>query len=444
MQLKPQHQVTHLRGGRTIPIDADGGQPAPPAQQNVRVRANTARAVSSSGEVAQELGNRPHDQTFGVLHNPRHARASRPNRAPTTNNETVKITTHNGLLSRPSNGPQSYQRPRSLVRSTSPSRCLVVIGLREGRLGAVQAVPWPLPWGQFEDEIVAALAGRARGCGDQEILLVAYDDRAPRRAAAIEQLDAVLTHLGLDVTDRLAVAPDGRWTRLDCRDPACCPPGGEPLPPVDQVPAIAEWVLRGVVPFADREAMVASIEPGPDRPLYDVPRPPAARPRAAAARRAWGLVLGTDGPPQPLDDLPIDQVRLAVAAAAVPKLRDGVLDVVCPGLLPGEDVVRLGRRRRMRDAGPSAGLRRAPYDILGEGAATEELLRRLTEFARRLPDYARADTLALTAACAWWHGRGTLSSICLDRALDLEPHHSLAVLVALLLAQGVDPRVGCA
>lgn len=328
-----------------------------------------------------------------------------------------------------------------------PHDCLVVLGLRGTRLGVVQAARWPHPWGPFDRAEADALVGMIVRDGCDAALLIAYGDPC-RRRPALEHLTDALARAGLAVPDRLGVGGDGRWWSVDCTDPRCCPPGGRELPRPSDVPAVAEWVLRGVDPYPDRAAMAASIEPRPDAMPFDFAGLPAVRPTAPMATAAWGAVLR--GAASDRADVGTELAWRAAATIAVPEFRDALLQSLCPGLLgppesaaedaPGAD--RVGEAAA-DGAWPRPGaLPRVPYDVLGDGAAVECLLRRLTEFARRLPEPYRADTLAVTAVCAWWYGHGTLAGMCLDRVRTLHPAHRLAGLVEALLASGVRPPAG--
>ena len=84
-----------------------------------RPRRRTLPALFPRAAKSRRTRQPAHDQTFGVLRSPRHARPPGRTELKATNNRTVKITTHNGLLSRPVAVPIPYQRPRSLVGPTS-------------------------------------------------------------------------------------------------------------------------------------------------------------------------------------------------------------------------------------------------------------------------------------------------------------------------------------
>lgn len=363
-----------------------------------------------------------------------------------------------------------------------PRDCLVVVGLRSVALGVVQAAQWPPPWGRPAPEWGERLARGVVWDGCDGALLVAFDERFPRHVAALDDVTATLVAAGLTVPDRILVGAAGRWRSLDCADACCCPPGGRDLPDVATVPAVAEWVLRGVYPYADRAAMAAAIEPTAGLTGFDFDgldtgeraRPPSPE----AARAAWAAVLcGSEaGGADPAEHIPPALAWQAATAASVPAVRDDILQWLCPGLLgaaaaphgpaesrpspsgpgagtpsfrPDDSMGDRGRAEEATGEWPggarsSAGPPRTPYDVLGAGAATAHLLRRLTEFARRLPEEHRGDTLVLTAVCAWWYGHGTLARICLDRAHELVPGHRLGALVEAMLDTGMRPHRDCA
>lgn len=303
-----------------------------------------------------------------------------------------------------------------------PTDALVLVGLRGARLGLVERVDWPGPWGDYDDRSVIHLAELLFRDGCDATYLVAYEDRDRRRWPALDQVAAALDAVEIDVLDRLVVTGRDRWRSLLC-EAACCAGDGRPLPAATEVPTVAEWVLRGVVPYPDRAAFAASVEPTAQLVGYDFAGLRPLRPTRASAQRAWRTVLGLHGD-TPVANLDAMTAWQAAGAAAVPALRDEVLNLVCPGFSSGQ-------------IGP--GLARGPYDVLGQGAAVQDYLRRMVDFARRLPETRRADTLAMIAACAWWHGHGTLARICLDRARQIDPAQSLAAIVGELLDQGVRP-----
>ncbi|QQS00376.1 MAG: DUF4192 domain-containing protein [Austwickia sp.] len=326
-----------------------------------------------------------------------------------------------------------------------PRSSLVLMGVRGNALGVTEAVGWPPPWGRFGPEEAATMAAVLVRDGCTAVLLIAYDGRPLRRLPAVDQITEAVEAAGVIVLDRLTVTEDRRWGGLDCEDPRCCPPGGRALPPPSDVPAVAEWVLRGIDPYPDRDAMAATIEPSSTTEMFDFTGLRRVRPSAALARRAWGTVLGFGSEGGSPADIPAAVAWQALATAAVPALRDEVLELICPGLLGGPDPATDGAGAVAVGPGvQSGGLPRTPYDVLGAGAAAQQRLRRLTEFARRLPEQHRAEPLAMTAVCAWWYGQGTLARICLDRVHVLAPAHRLSALVEAMLDHGLGPRRDCA
>ncbi len=74
---------------------------------------------------------------------------------------------------------------------------------------------------------------------------------------------------------------------------------------------------------------------------------------------------------------------------------------------------------------------------LGPAAAAAEQL--WTECTRRAPSPLDAAPATLLAVSAWLRGDGAMARIALDRALDSEPDHALAGLLALGLDAGLSP-----
>src|SRR5450631_4900254 len=138
-----------------------------------------------------------------------------------------------------------------------PHDCLVVVSLRGTRMGLVQRID--LPPGDHVGDAVAAMITPMLRERPRAVLLIGFEDgEGESRGMLDEMADACLAH-GIEVADRMVVR-DGRWFDLDCVQ-GCCPPGGLPLPPPSEVPAVAEFVGREIWPLPDRSALADLLEP---------------------------------------------------------------------------------------------------------------------------------------------------------------------------------------
>ena len=64
---------------------------------------------------------------------------------------------------------------------------------------------------------------------------------------------------------------------------------------------------------------------------------------------------------------------------------------------------------------------------------------RLAELTRLVPVELSPSLLAIIALVAWWTGDGTIAGTCLERALEVDPHHRLSDLLLRLLSEGLRP-----
>ena len=118
------------------------------------------------------------------------------------------------------------------------------------------------------------------------VVIIGFETEEGQAEPASSAMRDAIESAGIRVLDRLLVR-DGRWWSLDC-DGGCCPADGEPLQTDDEVPAVADYVLRGRRPAGSRadlaDAAAPRPEPGAGHPLRGLhPRP--ARPPSARGRR---------------------------------------------------------------------------------------------------------------------------------------------------------------
>ena len=204
------------------------------------------------------------------------------------------------------------------------------------------------------------------------VVLVAFESEPGRSEPASLAMRDAIRSTGVPVVDRLLVREDWWWA-LDC-DGDCCPAEGRPVPADDEVPAVADYILRG----ATRRGR----EPTSWRgwPTWPTPRRRrAARPsstiwrrRVARARPSCGGAGGCCGtgaasstpPPEGPDSVtdPPGRDDEAWAWAVVSLLdvavRDLLIAWLCPGTLDLEVFPASLRRMAEAELPPRSVLRR--------------------------------------------------------------------------------------
>ncbi|WP_432484873.1 DUF4192 domain-containing protein [Kineococcus esterisolvens] len=308
-------------------------------------------------------------------------------------------------------------------------------------------------------EAVACLVRTRAGVGGRghPVVLACYDETGtapgaqlragPAGAAAVAAALSGLRTAGLEPGEAVLVA-GGRWRCLTCPGEHCCPPAGLALhgPAADRV--AAEAVGRGLSALADRDAVL------PDRSPLPRERREAARAarRATAARGPW-----TEGrraralaefshqvrrylpPGAPRLPDPGAAGHLLAALEDVP-VRDAALLTGAPGQLRVPAVAALLRTPPGTvDAAAAALVHRAlaAEPDRSRSVATAALA---VDLARHAPGPLGAGAWALAGWAYWSVGDGVRAGACTEAALEADPGHRLAGLVASALRAGLPPR----
>lgn len=343
-----------------------------------------------------------------------------------------------------------------------PTESVVAVSLRppRGRVGLVVRVDLPDMahpghGPQLARDVVALLDGD----GAERAFVVVYtrDDprqgRDPEVAAAVAHFrDAADAPFG-DVA-AWAVTATG-YLSLDCGD-ACCPPGGRPLADLAGTQVSAQMVLAGAS-VADCREDVGRIRPaGGD-----------ARRSVARVRRRWEArrLRASDEGPAVAERWRADSVRAwrravdeqldrpgGPTAAALGRLEAGladgrVRDAVLVALVPGqgdlpERCVRGERAGREDDAGLGRALALVVDPLSGvpaPPAATRVHEAVLEAVVAHGESGRQGAALTLLALLAWWRGDGARAQILLERALEDDPQHRLALLLSEAVSGGVAP-----
>lgn len=203
------------------------------------------------------------------------------------------------------------------------------------------------------------------------------------------------------------------------------------LPTPSQVPAIADFVAQGIVPFASRDELERQLEPDPQvsASVHEIACTLTRLPTRRSAARAWRRLLGS-GEIDPQD------VVVGVRRLVDLVFRDALLQALTPATLSADsldpDVRRMLAPLRPRKTGHP----------LADEAARREVRVRLTEVVRAIaPEDAdlRADACVVLGMVAWADGSGTLASMAVERAVQASPTHRLGQLLNSALIEGMPP-----
>ncbi len=345
-----------------------------------------------------------------------------------------------------------------------PHECLVAVSLRGTRMGLVQRIDLPAP--ERVGDAVAAMIGPLHKEHPKSVLLIGYEEHEGQSRAMLDEMaDACLAH-GIVVSHRMVVR-GARWFDLDCLK-RCCPPGGLPLPAPSEVPAVAEFVGREICPLPDRSALVDLLEPksqqlsSPRAEVHrladqwlqlrteatDVEPGPGPEPGIgsgelqgfrASELAVWSLVLCDEDDAEPIRTLPPQDLAMLAVSLTDVDLRDALIAWLCPGTLP-QNLIDPGLLALMSRALAEPGwLDSVPYDI-GQVIGRQRIERRLCELSAVLPDRWAVSTLTVLASFTWWRGDGALTRVALDRALRIDPHYRLAVLLERMVDLAIRPE----
>lgn len=320
-----------------------------------------------------------------------------------------------------------------------PTGSLVVVAVAGRRLALVQRVD--LPDGPPAPGVFGILRGVLTREDPSGLVLVLYRCPGPDTDDLAQEVLAQVVPAGVEVLAVLLV-DDGRWWAWGCDDPTCCPAEGHAVPAPADVPAVAEYVARGVAPLPDRRALAGLLRPAPgpaDVGAADDPcpggRPLATAPwlRRTQILRAWARLLDT---PTAIGEPAPDDPAIALAGLGDVPLRDALLHRLAPGLVP-RTAVDAGARRLVRDVLDGPAPQGPPPDGFEPDAGG--VRSGLLHLVRSTPPGARAPALAVLAAWAWDRGDGALAAVALDEARADDPGYPLADLLGRLVAHGVHP-----
>jgi len=353
-----------------------------------------------------------------------------------------------------------------------PRDALVAVSLHGTRMGLVQRIDLPPP--EHVLDAVTAMIGPLRQDNPVAVLLIGFEEREGESRAMLDEMSRVCSAHGVEVHDRMVVR-GGRWYNLDCIQ-SCCPTEGRELPAPSEVPAVAEFVGRGICPLPDRSALADRVEissPLVSRAVSTLADEWLALRREATdvdesglrykgselngteseldeaeselhACRAselavWSRVLCDQDDAEPVQALPPQDLAMLAVSLTDVDLRDGLIAWLCPGTLPPELIDPM-----LFDQMSQALLE--PVWLDGDRGDVEQVMalqrieHRLCELCAALPDEWAVSTLTVLASFTWWRGDGALTRIALDRALRVDPHYRLAQLLERMVDLAIRPE----
>lgn len=243
------------------------------------------------------------------------------------------------------------------------------------------------------------------------------------------------------------------WWSPDCVDPGCCPPGGRPLAELESTQVGAHMVLSGTAVLSHRGELGALPEAEPrarrsarraaarwsERGRRALPVPTEAGRWRAESFALWRTLVtrSTVAPSSRRGPGTPPEIGRLIAALDDLLCRDAVLLSLLPGgvavaerLLAGDD----------SDVGGALGTLMDPVDgVAPQEEAIAPAVRVLETVAAHASRRAAAPALTLLAVVAWWQGDGARAGLHVERALDGDPDHRLARLLAETLAAGLPP-----
>ena len=332
-----------------------------------------------------------------------------------------------------------------------PRDCLVAVSLRGTRVGLVQRIDLPPP--EHVGDAVAAMMAPLRQEGTRSVLLLGFEEREGESRAMLDEMAGACAADGIEVTDRLFVRGE-RWFAPDCHQ-TCCPPEGLRLPDPSEVPAVAEFVGRGICPAPDRSALADRLEPNwplMSRALIVQADEWLARRQAATGAgedeldecRAteldvWARVLWAEDDAESIQALRSQDLAVLAVSLSDVDLRDALIAWLCPGTLAQELIdPRLFTQM-------SGALAQQPWldgDIrdVDQVIALQRIEGRLCEVCAALPDLWAVAALTVLATFTWWRGDGALTRVALDRALRIDPRYRLAQLLERMVDLAIRPE----
>lgn len=218
--------------------------------------------------------------------------------------------------------------------------------------------------------------------------------------------------LGIEVEHAIHVRDQHWWSSRCTR--GCCPDLPQPVPPAEDVPAVAEYVLQGISPAYNRQAAMESLQVRDPAGQAAVERHMlTSLPDAAAILEEWEAFCDAAG--DPTEPVGADMLAAVLDGVADVWLRDEFISCLMPELM---------------------GLWGTTMCDFTEDASmiAAHLLRQLP----RIPESERPTWLSLLALARWRAADVPGAQLASGLALEEDPQLSLARLVWQLLSVQVS------
>jgi hypothetical protein len=237
------------------------------------------------------------------------------------------------------------------------------------------------------------------------VLCVGYSDNRGLADAVMRPLTERLLANGVGILESLGVG-HGRWWSYTCSDPGCCPAEGTPFDPAASQ-AAAVMVAEGRSKAESREALRAQFAPALDSV------------RSAVAERCHALAAK----------------RGAVGSSewwTSAEVEEGVRNLL------GKQDLDPDRCAELLTMVQSPLSRDVAWTMMTRSDADEHL-RLWSQVVRAAPDALLPPAASLAGFAAWAAGNGVLASHAADRVSEVDPTHSMMLLLRRVLDNGVDP-----
>lgn len=316
-----------------------------------------------------------------------------------------------------------------------PQRSLVMVCLehhaRRGSaaLGAVQLVAradLDPPGGP--PAVLEALRVALDQASPDVVVLIAFEDAELDATPLLVQAQELAVRQGA-LVDRAVRVRDGAWCPVVGPGEPAAP--WQTLPADADVPVVADYVLSGRSPLADRASLDRLFDSG--RPLLRrvVTAEITRRGRTGGgcvdpetAMQLLGRVLRAEG--LQLPELPAVAVTDIAMGLHEVLLRDAVLARTAPGLMRLSDLPRDLVERAVRH-----------LPVIEE--VDQAACARLAVLSSHLPDWAAPPLLTVCGYLAWWSGDGAMANVAVAKALACDPDYSMALLVDRVLQHAMPP-----
>ena len=313
-----------------------------------------------------------------------------------------------------------------------PRDSLAIIGMRDRRVVLTARVDRP-----DSSEAAAVARHLAASVGRSEpddVLVLCYGGFGTVEHLFLAELRSQLRDTGAVLSHVGHVRRSGSQWRAERCSCGGCPRDWTQVPPASGVGPVAERVLRGVVPVADRADLGQR---------YDLRHPLVAS--AVGARLEDRSVICGDTSTvlprvlleqqTPVHRLPVEVLAAATLAVDLVQVRDDLLSWLMPEFLPAEMISASAPVDPHHLGLPPLWLR----EIEPVDDPVELVARRIEDWVGCIPAGWSVPVLLLAAGLRWTAGDGVLASMALDRALALEPDCNLAQMFAQALNAGLRP-----